>query len=149
MEINESYVGQNKDDHGLTRSVDAAMAALFGEKGLSIPTPFSRDILLMQTVINGTMRVDNIRERAAALKEGTVVRLVLEPNNPADERAILVKDPEGQKLGYIPRLKNEIPYHLLDAGKNLYGVVITGNIGENLDVNDSWIDIYIDVYMKD
>ena len=31
----------------------------------------------------------------------------------------------------------------------LFGIVKGGDIAENLDENDSWIEIYIDVYMRD
>ena len=37
----------------------------------------------------------------------------------------------------------------MDAGKYLFGIVKGGDIGENLDLEDSWIEIYIDVYMMD
>ena len=37
----------------------------------------------------------------------------------------------------------------MDAGKELFGIVKGGDIGENLDEDDSWIEIYIDVYMRD
>ncbi len=58
-------------------------------------------------------------------------------------------DPKGKELGYIPRVKNEVLYHLMDAGKELFGVVEGGDIGDKLDENDRWIEIYIDVFMKD
>jgi hypothetical protein len=37
----------------------------------------------------------------------------------------------------------------MGAGKEFFGIVKGGNIGEDLDEDDSWIDIYIDVYMVD
>ena len=40
-------------------------------------------------------------------------------------------------------------YHLMDAGKELFGFVIDGDIGDNLDEDDTWIEIFIDVYMRD
>lgn len=132
-----------------TRSHAAALMSLLGQQGSGVPVPFCRDILLMQTMINGAMHVEDIHARAAALQEGAIVRLVLEPDNPADPRAILVRDPDGHKIGYIPRVKNEVLYHLLDAGKCLYGVVVGGDIGEHLDEEDTWVEIYIEVYMKD
>lgn len=141
---------ENEADQALaTRSHAAALMSVLGQQGSAMPVPFSRDILLMHTMINGAMHVDDIHMRAAALQEGAVVRLVLEPDNPVDEMAILVKDPDGNKLGYIPRKKNEVLYHLLDAGKNLYGVVVGGDIGEHLDEEDTWVEIFIEVYMKD
>ena len=111
--------------------------------------PFSRYIFLMNTMINGGMHVRTIYKQARALQKDDRVTLRLEPKNKYDEKAILVLDPKGKKLGYIPRVKNEVLYHLMDAGKELFGVVKGGDIGENLDEDDSWIEIYIDVYMRD
>lgn len=133
----------------VVRSHAAALMSVLGQQGSILPVPFSRDILLMNTMINGAMYVEDIHAHAAALQEGAVVRLVLEPDNPVDKQAIQVLDSEGNKLGYIPRIKNEVLYHLLDAGKRLYGVVTGGDIGENLDEKEPWVKIFIEVYMKD
>ncbi len=103
----------------------------------------------MQTMINGAMHVDDIYDLSAGLRPGDRVELILEPENPYDEMAILVKNEEHQKLGYIPRVKNEVLFHLMDAGKYLYGIISHGDIGEDLDLEDTWIEIYIDVYMTD
>ena len=46
-------------------------------------------------------------------------------------------------------MKNEVLYHLMDAGKYLFGIVKEGDIGEDMDPEDTWIEIYIDVYMAD
>lgn len=110
---------------------DTAALSFLEQKGLSLPEPFTRDILLMQTMINGAMHVEHIHELAADLLEGDQVKLVLEPRNPVDSRAIQVRNEENQKLGYIPRKKNEVLFHLMDAGKYLYGIVTGGDIGKN------------------
>ncbi len=77
------------------------------------------------------------------------LQLILEPDNPVDARAILVRNEKDEKLGYIPRVKNEVLFHLMDAGKYLYGVVVDGDIDEDADDEDTWVQIYIEVYMKD
>lgn len=46
-------------------------------------------------------------------------------DNEYDERTIAIKNENGDKLGYIPRDKNEILSRLMDAGKLLYGEVWT------------------------
>lgn len=132
-----------------TRENDVLAVSFLKQNGSSVQSPFSRDIFLMHTMINGAMYVDEIHKRAAALHEGDRVQLILEPKNKYDEKAILVKNETGHKLGYIPRIKNEVLYHLMDAGKYLFGIVKEGDIGENLDPEDRWIEIYIDVYMED
>lgn len=132
-----------------TRENDVLAVSFLKQNGNSVQSPFSRDIFLMNTMINGAMHVDGIHERAAELHERDRVQLVLEPKNKYDAKAILVKNEKGHKLGYIPRIKNEVLYHLMDAGKYLFGIVKGGDIGENLDPEDRWIEIYIDVYMAD
>lgn len=132
-----------------TRENDVLAVSFLKQNGNSVQSPFSRDIFLMNTMINGAMHVDGIHERAAALHEGERVQLILEPKNKYDDKAILVKNETGDKLGYIPRIKNEVLYYLMDAGKYLFGIVKEGDIGENLDPEDRWIEIYIDVYMAD
>lgn len=132
-----------------TREEDVLAVSFLKQNGSNVQTPFSRDIFLMNTMINGAMHVDGIHKRAAKLQAGDRVKLVLEPKNKYDDKAILVKNGRGHKLGYIPRAKNEVLYHLMDAGKYLFGVVKGGDIGDKLDPEDSWIEIYIDVYMED
>ncbi|MBR2949450.1 MAG: HIRAN domain-containing protein [Lachnospiraceae bacterium] len=131
------------------RENDVLAVSFLKQNGNSVQSPFSRDIFLMHTMINGAMHVDGIHKRASKLHEGDRVQLVLEPKNKYDDKAILVKNEKGDKLGYIPRIKNEVLYHLMDAGKYLFGIVKEGDIGEKLDPDDSWIEIYIDVYMVD
>ena len=137
-------------DNKLVNMQNAAItSSVLAKQGLDIRMPFSRDIFLMNTMINGAMHVETIHEQAKALKRGNRLTLMLETENIYDEKAILVLDPKGRKLGYIPRIKNEVLYHLMDAGKALFGVVQDGDIGEKLDEDDDWIEIFIDVYMCD
>ena len=128
---------------------DAGIMTALQLDGIELPNIFTRDILLMHTMVNGCMYVKNIHRLAKQLKAGDRVSLVLEPENPADSLAILVRDKKGRKLGYIPRAKNEVLFHLMDAGKFLYGVVTDGDIGDAVDADDKWIEIYIDVFMTD
>lgn len=128
---------------------DILAMSFLKKNGNSLQSPFSRDILLMYTMINGAMHVDEIHKKAKALHEGERVQLILEPQNQYDHRAILVKNEAGEKLGYIPRAKNEVLYHLMNAGKHLFGIVKEGDIGENLQPDETWIKIFIEVYMVD
>ena len=140
---------ENKTEELSLVSEDLRTIGFLEQKGVEVPRPFARDILLMVTMIHGAMHVEGIHDLAAELQEGDRVRLVLEPDNPVDPMAILVKNARDQKLGYIPRAKNVVLYHLMDAGKLLYGIIIGGDVGENLDPEDRWLEIYIDVYMVD
>ena len=100
-----------------TRENDVLAVSFLKQNRNSVQSPFSRDIFLMNTMINGAMHVDGIHKRAAELHEGDRMQLILEPKNKYDDKAILVKNEKGDKLGYIPRIKNEVLYHLMDAGK--------------------------------
>ncbi len=132
-----------------TQTSDVLAVSFLKQNGKDTVMPFSRDIFLMETMINGAMHTRGIRKRAASLQPGDKVVLKLEPKNKFDSKAILVNMEDGRKLGYIPRVKNEVLYHLMDAGKHLYGVVKSGDIGENLDPDDNWIEIFINVFMND
>jgi len=60
-----------------------------------------------------------------------------------DPMAIMVKDDNDKKLGYIPRDKNEILSRLMDAGKLIYGTVYKKErIGK-------WLKITIRVFLSD
>ena len=128
---------------------DAGIMTALQLNGIELPEIFTRDILLMHTMINGCMHVKNIHRIAKQLNTGEQVKLVLEPNNPADHMAIMVRDKKDRKIGYIPRKKNEVLFHLMDAGKYLYGVVVSGDIGPDVDMHNTWIEIFIDVFMTD
>lgn len=139
---------KKKKAHSLVEE-DAGALSFLWQEGLALPEAFARDILLMETMINGAMHVENIHDLAAALHTGDRVKLVMEPDNPVDHHAILVRNEEDEKLGYIPMAKNEIIFHLMDAGKYLYGVVTGGDIDKDADEENRWVKIYIEVYMKD
>ncbi len=143
-------MGKKKKEKALSViAEDVSALSVLEQEGLAVPQVFARDILLMETIINGAMHVENIHALAAALHVGDRVKLILEPDNPVDARAILVRNEKDEKLGYIPRVKNEVLFHLMDAGKYLYGVVVDGDIDEDADEEDTWVQIYIEVYMKD
>ncbi len=143
-------MGKKKKEKALSViAEDVSALSVLEQEGLAVPQVFARDILLMETIINGAMHVENIHALAAALHVGDRVKLILEPDNPVDDRAILVRNEKDEKLGYIPRVKNEVLFHLMDAGKYLYGVVVDGDIDEDADDEDTWVQIYIEVYMKD
>ena len=57
------------------------------------------------------------------IRPGDRLDLVREPDNPYDEKAIVIHAPNDGKLGYLPRYLNEIPAALLDYGKKLHAFV--------------------------
>jgi len=116
---------------------------LNNKSGLDIGKPFSQEIFLIEVHIAGTTHIDNMDVLEPKLIEGVEVQFFREPDNQYDNKAIVVKDKDGNKLGYIPRDKNEILSRLMDAGKLLYGKVKSKEkIGE-------WTKIEMEVFLKD
>lgn len=84
--------------------------------------PFLEDIFLIRLQVAGMDFIDNIDEIFPNLNNGTKLELFREKDNEFDKLAILVKY-NGNKIGYVPRKHNVVLAHLLDGGKELYGVV--------------------------
>ena len=119
------------------------VALLHKNDGLSLPRPFAKEIYLIDTEIAGTTHVYNIKDLDTDLVIGKKLNFFREPNNQYDKKAIVVKDDNGNKIGYIPRAKNEILSRLMDAGKLLYGSIYAKEY-----VGD-WIKITIQVFLDD
>ena len=51
------------------------------------------------------------------------MEFVRERNNRYDQRAIMVVNQNGEKMGYIPHKQNKLPSRLMDSGMNVYGLV--------------------------
>lgn len=66
-----------------------------------------------------------------------------EPDNPYDNKAIVIKNEDGIKIGYVPRSDNAIFARLLDAGKLLFGRITAK------EMQDYWLKISIKVYMQE
>ena len=110
---------------------------------LDIGRPFQNDIYLISVHIAGTTHIENIDRLEPELTIGKRLKFFREPDNEYDERAIVIKNENGDKLGYIPRDKNEILSRLMDAGKLLYGEVY------DKELVGSWWRIMIRVFLDD
>ena len=118
-----------------------------------LPMPFERDIFLLGVAAAGADYAPNIEALYGAIQEGDLVKLIREPDNFFDEYAIrleaeselLPASGEGfsRKLGYIPRANNKVFARLMDAGKQLYGLVRVKEHGDN------YYRIVVKIYMKD
>jgi len=80
--------------------------------------PFSKQIYLVSASIAGAYFVDGIYDLIEKIKIDTKLRFVCKPDNKYDELAILVKDQNNNKFGYVPREKNPILARLMDTGNN-------------------------------
>lgn len=108
-----------------------------------IGKPFAQNIYLIDAHVAGTTYVDNIEEIEPGLREGSKLKFLREPNNPFDKLAIKVMDENGNKVGYVPRAKNEILARLMDAGKLLYGTIYEKQY------EDEWLKITMQIYLAD
>lgn len=110
--------------------------------GAPVQIPFARDIMLASMHVAGTAYYEAAAV-AGGLRSGQRPTLRREPGNVHDALAIEVLEPEGRKLGYLPRSCNEIPARLMDAGKRLFLQL------ETVERSDSWLEIGVTLYMED
>ena len=66
-----------------------------------------------------------------------------EPDNQYDKRAIVIKNSDGIKIGYVPKKDNAIFSRLMDAGKLLYGKIADKNMQGN------WLKIKIKIFLQE
>ena len=110
------------------------------EKGL--PKPFVREVELLNCNIAGTTFLD-LDEIEPELREHQLLMLKREPKNKNDDKAILILTEDGQKLGYVPKKKNEVLSNLMDAGKLLFG-----RLNKKTWV-DTWLKLDVQVFLRD
>lgn len=120
------------------------ISMLHGNNGdVSIPMPFERDIFLFDTFIAGTTFVEGIEELEPYLKIDDRLDFFREPDNKYDPKAIVIKNAEGIKIGYIPKEDNAVFSRLMDAGKLLFGKISAKEKRGN------WIRIEIKIYLHE
>ena len=111
--------------------------------GMTIPTPFERDIFLFDTHVAGTSHVEGIEELEPHLQLEDKLEFFREPDNPYDHKAIVIRNADGLKIGYIPRADNAIFSRLMDAGKLLFGRITAK------ETQGSWLKIQIRVFLHE
>lgn len=110
---------------------------------IEIPKPFERDIFLFDTFIAGTTHIEGMEELEPFINIGDKLDFFREPDNPYDKEAIVIKNKNGVKVGYVPKADNVIFSRLMDAGKLLFGKI------EEKEMKGIWLKINIKVYLKD
>lgn len=117
---------------------------LKGQKtGLTLPKPFEQDIFLFDTYIAGTTYIEGIEELAPHLNIDDRLDFFREPENNYDKKAIMIKNNDGIKLGYVPKEDNAVFSRLMDAGKLLYGKIT------DKEMKGNWLKINIDIYLRE
>ncbi|MCL2601907.1 MAG: HIRAN domain-containing protein [Treponema sp.] len=128
----------------LTKSPGTIIDLFHGLGGnTSVPKPFERDIFLFDTFVAGTGFVVGIEELESHMSVGDKLEFYREPNNPYDERAIVVRTIAGAKIGYVPKAGNLIFSRLMDAGKLLFARIVSKY------PNEGWPEIEIKVFLHD
>jgi len=129
----------------LIKSESGELVSLFHGKGgnLAIPKPFERDIFLFDTYVAETTHIEGIKELEPYLNINDKLDFFREPDNPYDKKAIVIKNANGVKIGYVPKADNIIFARLMDAGKLLFGKIALKEIEGN------WVRIDIKIYLHE
>jgi hypothetical protein len=129
----------------LIKSEGNGLISLLHGKGgnLAIPKPFERDIFLFDTHVAGTSHIEGIEELEPHININDKLDFFREPDNPNDNKAIVIKNADGVKIGYVPKVDNVIFSRLMDAGKLLFGRITSK------DMRGNWLKIDIKVYLHE
>ena len=129
----------------LTKSESSGIISMFHDRdgNISIPKPFERDIHLFDCHIAGTSFIEGIEELEESINEGDCLDFFREPDNPYDNRAIVVKTADGVKIGYVPKVDNIVFSRLMDAGKLLFGRI------ESKSILNGWLKIDIKIFLHE
>lgn len=99
----------------LNRCSDIAMRrSTTARRHRTSPPPPPGHALLIHTTVAG-LRFHEFELAAFPLDLGQRLRVVREPENPYDKRAIALYAGD-RRIGYVPRRLNKMPARLLDAG---------------------------------
>lgn len=114
------------------------------ESGQEMAAPFSQPIKLAERIrIAGLSHHGDAEDLNMALAYGTKLELRRDPTNKLDPWTILMLDPDGRLVGYVPADVNEVLSRLMDAGKLLYAT-----LSEKVET-DTWLKLYAEVYLDD
>lgn len=122
----------------------ALVSLLHGKDGgITIPKPFEHDIFLFDTHVAGTSHVEGIDELEPYLQIDDKLDFFREPDNLYDPMAIMIKNADGVKIGYVPQCDNTVFSRLMDAGKLLFGRIT------QKETKGKWLKIQIRVYLHE
>ncbi|HRH65290.1 MAG TPA: HIRAN domain-containing protein [Bacteroidia bacterium] len=103
---------------------------------------FARELMVLDCHVAGTSYQD-LDEAEPTMNPGDRFLLIREPQNEHDTFAVAIYTAGRKKLGYLPRNKNETIARLMDAGKIIFGTLISKQW------NDNWLKLSIHVYLID
>ena len=140
-------MGKRKGSELSTITSSELSSIIYSPLGETIKNPFSREIFLLWVRVAGIRYRDNIDELLKNLKVGDKVILVREPENEYDDFAIMIQNEDKVKLGYVPRVNNDIPAKMMDAGLKLSGRV--SKLKEPEEDIYPWDALSVDIFLDE
>ncbi len=125
----------------LTKQEQGIVSLVQGHELGDIIKPLIREIHLFDSYIAGTTHLDD-SSVLETIQVGDILSLQREDNK-YDSNAILILNPEGKKLGYVPEKDNIIFARLMDAGKLLKAKI------SNITQKGSFKQISVGIFLVD
>jgi hypothetical protein len=120
--------------------VNSGLLAALNSGAISINV-MPKEILVLESIVAGTSfrKLGKVEKQ---LQSRVKLALKREADNEYDEFAIALYF-DKEKIGYIPKAKNEVIARLMDAGKQFSAVL------EAKEWEGNWLRLDIKVYLKD
>lgn len=120
--------------------VNSGLLAALNSGAISIDV-MPKEILVLESIVAGTSfrKLGRVEKQLQSQVKLTLKR---EADNEYDEFAIALYF-EKEKIGFIPKTKNEVIARLMDAGKQFYALL------EAKEWEGNWLRLDIKVYLKD
>lgn len=120
--------------------VNSGLLAALNSGAISIDV-MPKEILVLESIVAGTSfrKLGKVEKQLQSQVKLTLKR---EADNEYDEFAIALYF-EKEKIGFIPKTKNEVIARLMDAGKQFYALL------EAKEWEGNWLRLDIKVYLKD
>jgi hypothetical protein len=119
--------------------VTPGLLALLSQPNTGI-SPFKQEIFLLEIVVAGTSFCKEAATIEPAILPEKILTMKREPNNQYDQFAIAIYC-DNIRLGFVPAEMNLVCSRLMDAGKIIFGRVVSKNW------KNKWLQIRANVYM--
>lgn len=120
--------------------INSPLLSALSNGGISIHV-MPKDILVLECLVAGTS-FRMLKNVAPSLQAEVKLKTKREADNKYDEFAVALYF-ENEKIGYIPRDKNEVIARLMDAGKDFFAGI------KAKEWEGNWLKIEVKVYLKD
>lgn len=128
------------NETGLSKT-DPGILKLVSQGTISFKA-FEEDILALESIVAGTSYLNLQEIEKEIIPKETELTLQREPENEFDKFAIKLLY-KNNKLGYIPKSKNQTIARLMDVGKQFYAKVATK------EWEGKWLRMDLEVFLKD